>query len=79
MFGSLKKKDQEDQNESTLMQELEGTVDKDLRLDYIITGGWLHEASTETARLFSPEHVNIVADSRQINYGKLSKIPEEGI
>jgi phosphoserine aminotransferase len=50
---------------------------KDLKLDYIITGGWSQKAAAEAERLFGPEHVNIVADSRKTNGGKYGTIPDE--
>ncbi|KAG5985144.1 hypothetical protein E4U55_001113 [Claviceps digitariae] len=50
---------------------------KNLKLDYIITGGWSQKAAAEAERLFGPEHVNIVADSRETNNGKFGTIPDE--
>ncbi|KAF5536285.1 tRNA modification GTPase [Fusarium phyllophilum] len=58
-------------------QELRNAVEKELKTDYIVTGGWSQKASEEAKRLLGPEHVNIVADARQINNGKYGKIPEE--
>ncbi|PNP84558.1 hypothetical protein FNYG_02187 [Fusarium nygamai] len=58
-------------------QELRNAVEKELKTDYIVTGGWSQKASEEAKRLLGPEHVNIVADARQINSGKYGKIPEE--
>ncbi|KAG5999475.1 hypothetical protein E4U54_001830 [Claviceps lovelessii] len=50
---------------------------KNLKLDYIVTGGWSQKAAAEAERLFGPEHVNIVADSRETNNGKFGTIPDE--
>ncbi|RBR03756.1 hypothetical protein FVER53590_04880 [Fusarium verticillioides] len=58
-------------------QELRNAVEKELKTDYIVTGGWSQKASEEAKRLLGPEHVNIVADARQINDGRYGKIPEE--
>ncbi|KAL4723255.1 Phosphoserine transaminase [Fusarium chlamydosporum] len=58
-------------------QELRNAVEKELKTDYIVTGGWSQKASEEAKRLLGPEHVNVVADARQINDGKYGKIPEE--
>ncbi|KAI9149436.1 Phosphoserine aminotransferase [Paramyrothecium foliicola] len=77
IFGQIKATDSEDLNNPTLMQELRGAVDKELKLDYIVTGSWSQKAAAEAARLLGPEHVNIVTDARQINDGKFGKIPEE--
>ncbi|CAH0039234.1 unnamed protein product [Clonostachys solani] len=66
-----------DSNDPKLIQKLKETVDKDLKLDYIITGGWSQKASAEAQRLFGEEHVNIVADSRKSNDGIFGTIPDE--
>lgn len=50
---------------------------KDLKMDYIITGGWSQKAAAEAERLFGSEHVNVVADSRKVNNGKFGVIPDE--
>lgn len=77
VFGHLKKSDEEDLNQPTLMQELKVKVDTHLKLDYIVTGGWSQKAAAEAARLIGPQHVNVVADARTVNDGKWGKIPEE--
>lgn len=50
---------------------------KDLKLDYIVTGGWSQKAKAEAERLFGKEHVNVVADAREANGGKYGVIPDE--
>lgn len=65
------------ENDPIVEQELKSAVDKELKVDYIVTGGWSSKASEEAARLLGPEHVNVVADARKINDGKFGKIPEE--
>lgn len=75
IFGAESKKD--DYNDPKLLQELKNAVDKELKLDYIVTGGWSQKASEEAVRLLGPEHVNIVADARKVNDGKYGRIPEE--
>lgn len=77
VFGELKHDEKEELSEPALMQQLRGSVDKNLKLDYLVTGGWSQKAAAEAARLFGPEHVNIVADGRKENDGKFGKIPEE--
>ncbi|KEY70499.1 hypothetical protein S7711_02670 [Stachybotrys chartarum IBT 7711] len=42
-----------------LMQQLKQTVDNDLKIDYLVTGGWSQKASAEAERLLGPKHVNI--------------------
>lgn len=59
------------------LQKLRDVVDKDLKLDYFVTGGWSQKAAEEAARLFGPEHVNIVADGRNAPDGKYVSIPDE--
>lgn len=67
--------------ESTLpgdvLKELEKQVEEELRIDYLVTGGWSLKASQEGARLVGDEHVNIVADARKVNNGKFGRIPDE--
>ncbi|KAF5133435.1 Phosphoserine aminotransferase [Metarhizium anisopliae] len=60
-----------------LIQQLKDTVDKHLKMDYLVTGGWSQKASAEAVRLFGAEHVNIAADSRESNGGKFGTIPDE--
>ncbi|KAK9436951.1 phosphoserine aminotransferase [Metarhizium brunneum] len=60
-----------------LIQQLKDTVDKHLKMDYLVTGGWSQKASAEAVRLFGAEHVNIAADSRESNGGKFGTIPNE--
>ena len=50
---------------------------KDLKIDYVVTGGWSQKAAAEGERLFGPEHVNVVADGRKANGGKYGVIPDE--
>ncbi|KAK7954484.1 hypothetical protein PG996_015294 [Apiospora saccharicola] len=63
-------------DETKVQEELKKQVGE-LKLDYIVTGGWSLKAYQEACRLLGPEHVNLVADSRTINDGKFGKIPEE--
>ncbi|CAM1509809.1 Fc.00g001440.m01.CDS01 [Cosmosporella sp. VM-42] len=56
--------------------ELKSAV-KNLKIDYIITGGWSQKAAAEAERLFGSEHINIVADSRKMNDNKFTTIPDE--
>ncbi|KAI3330211.1 phosphoserine aminotransferase [Ustulina deusta] len=62
-------------DESTVLK-LKSAVEN-LKIDYIITGGWSQKAAAEAERLFGSEHVNIVADSRKANGGKFGTIPNE--
>ncbi|RDL38120.1 Phosphoserine aminotransferase [Venustampulla echinocandica] len=73
IFGEIKG----DPNDSKVIQRLKEAVDKDLKIDYLITGGWSQKASAEGERLFGSEHVNIAADSRKTNGGKFGTIPDE--
>jgi phosphoserine aminotransferase len=65
-------------SDGAAVQDLSSAVAVNLKLDYIVTGGWSQKASAEAERLFGPEHVNIVADSRKENHGKYGTIPDEG-
>ncbi|KAI3327386.1 phosphoserine aminotransferase [Xylariaceae sp. AK1471] len=73
IFGDM----EGDLTDPKLIQQLKDAVDKDLRIDYLITGGWSQKASAEGERLFGSEHVNIAADSRKMNDGKFGTIPDE--
>ncbi|KAK2059552.1 phosphoserine aminotransferase [Colletotrichum caudatum] len=66
-----------DETDDRVVAELRKVVDEQLKLDYIVTGGWSQKASAEAARLLGPEHVNVAADARKVNDGKFGKIPEE--
>ncbi|KAM3442407.1 hypothetical protein MY4824_001001 [Beauveria thailandica] len=75
LFAKLKKSETDEANDPALMQELRTTIDHELKLDYIVTGGWSQKAAAEAARLLGPHHVNVVADGRQD--GKFGSIPDE--
>ncbi|KAJ0164019.1 Phosphoserine aminotransferase [Colletotrichum tanaceti] len=63
-------------DDDSAVPELKSAVEN-LRIDYIVTGGWSQKAAAEAERLFGSEHVNIVADSRKTNGGKFGTIPDE--
>lgn len=63
--------------ENRILQELRQAVDTELKLDYVVTGSWSNKASQEATRLIGKEHVNVVADARDVNERKFGKIPEE--
>lgn len=66
-----------DPTDSKAIEQLKEAIDKDLKIDYLITGSWSHKASVEGERLFGSEHVNIATDSRKTNGGKFGTIPDE--
>jgi phosphoserine aminotransferase len=66
-----------DPTDHKVIEQLKETVDKDLKIDYLITGSWSQKASVEGERLLGPEHVNIATDSRMTNGGKFGTIPDE--
>jgi phosphoserine aminotransferase len=63
-------------DDDSSVPELRSAV-RDLKIDYIITGGWSKKAAAEAERLFGSEHVNIAADSRKTGDGKFGTIPDE--
>lgn len=63
--------------ESVDPEKLREAVAKDLKIDYLVTGGWSQKASAEGERLLGAEHVNIVTDGRKANGGKFGVIPDE--
>ncbi|ETS77151.1 hypothetical protein PFICI_11025 [Pestalotiopsis fici W106-1] len=64
-------------DEAKIAEILQKQVASELKLDYVVTGGWSLKAYQEACRLVGEEHVNLVADARKINDGKFGKIPEE--
>lgn len=65
-----------DADESAIIAALRQKVESDLKLDYIVTGGWSLKAYQEAIRLVGAEHVNLVADARTVNDGKFGRIPD---
>jgi len=63
-------------DEAAVVAALRERVEKDLKLDYIVTGGRSLKAYQEAVRLLGPEYVNLAADARTINDGKFGKIPD---
>ncbi|KAL2870609.1 O-phospho-L-serine:2-oxoglutarate transaminase [Aspergillus lucknowensis] len=64
-------------SEDDVLLELRKKVEAELRLDYLVTGGWSLKASQEAARLLGPEYVNVASDARTVNDGKFGKIADE--
>ncbi|KAK4110739.1 phosphoserine aminotransferase [Canariomyces notabilis] len=64
-------------DEAAVVAALRARVESDLKLDYIVTGGWSLKAYQEAVRLLGPEYVNLAADARTINDGKFGKIPDQ--
>ncbi|OTB18949.1 hypothetical protein K445DRAFT_314804 [Daldinia sp. EC12] len=68
---------EEEANQEELVTALKKAVDTELKLDYLVTGGWSLKAYQEAGRLLGPEYTNLVTDSRTVNEGKFGKIPDE--
>lgn len=64
-------------DEAKVAEILQKQVASELKLDYVVTGGWSLKAYQEACRLLGEEHVNLVADARTINDKKFGKIPDE--
>lgn len=64
-------------SEDLVFKRLQMAVTEELMLDYLVTGSWSLKASQEAIRLLGYQHVNVAADSRDINDGRFGKIPEE--
>jgi len=60
-----------------VLERLRKEVDKELKLDYLVTGSWSLKASQEAARLVGAQHVNVALDARKVNDGKFGRIPAE--
>ncbi|KAI1390947.1 phosphoserine aminotransferase-like protein [Hypoxylon trugodes] len=68
---------EEEANQDELVSALKKAVDTELKLDYLVTGGWSLKAYQEAGRILGPEYANLVTDSRTVNQGKFGKIPDE--
>ncbi|KAL2197581.1 pyridoxal phosphate-dependent transferase [Corynascus similis CBS 632.67] len=64
-------------DEAAVVAALRERVEKHLKVDYIVTGGWSLKAYQEALRLLGPEYVNLAADARTIKDGKFGKIPDQ--
>lgn len=65
-------------DEAARMQQLRETINKHLKLDYLVTGSWSQKAAAEATRLLGPRHVNIATDARKHSSdGKFGSIPDE--
>lgn len=70
--------DEKDADQDALVAALRKKIDAgELKVDYIVTGGWSLKAYQEAQRLLGPELVNLVTDARTANDGKFGKIPDE--
>ncbi|KAI1075926.1 phosphoserine aminotransferase [Whalleya microplaca] len=70
-------KSEPEANQEELVSALKKAVDAELKLDYLVTGGWSLKAYQEADRLIGPEFTNKAADARTVNDGKFGKIPDE--
>ncbi|KAI1458392.1 phosphoserine aminotransferase-like protein [Annulohypoxylon moriforme] len=68
---------EEEANQEELISALRKAIDSELKLDYLVTGGWSLKAYQEAGRLLGPEFTNLATDSRTVNQGKFGKIPDE--
>ena len=66
-----------DADEETVLERLREAVQKELQIDYLVTGSWSLKASQEAARLVGQEHVNVAMDARKARDGKFGVIPSE--
>lgn len=68
---------EEEANQEELISALKKAVDDELKLDYLVTGGWSLKAYQEAGRLLGEEYTNLAADARTANGGKFGKIPDQ--
>ncbi|KAH9998566.1 phosphoserine aminotransferase [Xylariaceae sp. FL0662B] len=68
---------EDEANREELVSALRKAADAELKLDYLVTGGWSLKAYQEAERLLGPEFTNKAADARAVNDGKFGKIPDE--
>lgn len=65
------------QLEEWLVPRIKEEIDKELKLDYIVTGSWSLKASQEAARLVGTKYVNVAVNAKKANGGKFGIIPDE--
>jgi phosphoserine aminotransferase len=66
-----------DADQEKLVSGLKRAIDSELKLDYLVTGGWSLKAYQEAGRLVGPERTNLVVDARAANDGKFGMIPDQ--
>jgi phosphoserine aminotransferase len=66
-----------DQLQAKVLERLRQEVERELKLDYLVTGSWSLKASQEAARLVGASKVNVALDARTSNGGKFGVIPPE--
>jgi phosphoserine aminotransferase len=64
-----------DELQAKVLQRLKDEVERELKLDYLVTGSWSLKASQEAARLIGASKVNIALDAKSRNNGKFGVIP----
>jgi phosphoserine aminotransferase len=60
-----------------VLERLREEVDRELKLDYLVTGSWSLKASQEAARLVGADKVNVATNAKTQNGGKFGIIPPE--
>jgi len=63
------------QGKEEQMRLLRQAVEKEMKVDYLVTGSWSLKASQEAARLVGAEKINVAVDARRD--GKFGQIPGE--
>jgi phosphoserine aminotransferase len=66
-----------DQLQYKVLERLKEEVERELKLDYLVTGSWSLKASQEATRLLGSTKVNVALDARAKNGGKFGVIPPE--
>ena len=61
-----------------VLERVRGEVERELKVDYLVTGSWSLKASQEATRLLGARYVNVGVDARKANGGKFGVIPGEG-
>lgn len=60
------------------LELLKKWVSEELKLDYLVTGGWSLKAYQEACRLLGKNYVNLAVDGRPSNNDVFGRIPPEG-
>jgi phosphoserine aminotransferase len=65
------------EKESEVLERVRREIEKDLKVDYLVTGSWSSKASQEATRLLGAKYVNVAMNAKQINGGRFGTIPDE--
>jgi phosphoserine aminotransferase len=64
--------------DEAVLERVREEIQRELKVDYLVTGSWSLKASQEASRLLGGKYVNVALDARKANGGKFGTIPPDG-